>query len=301
MDVSGVGAGPTLAEFTSALRSLAGPEGQLLAALEGVPQSGDTITATLGQLTELVVLRFLEIIERPPSPENALRLEGLRRASVSAAAEGNVQQALVKLEQIAKLDPRRAEALESDPGLASLRAEVRQLFFRLTSAAHLDAESRLGQATHLLEAAGPKESVGQEFRPEIAILIAGRLLEAGGYANCMCSAALSQMRINQYVVAPSPAPLSPADPKSTPAPSVRVRRQWMPRIRKLWVRAPLLVLLLAWLAIGLAAGSVSAILRRFWPQPWLESLMAGGVEVWGVGFLALIGFGFYARVRNWRR
>ena len=129
MDVSGVGAGPTLAEFTSALRSLAGPEGQLLAALEGVRQSGDTITATLGQLTELVVLRFLEIIERPPSPENALRLEGLRRASVSAAAEGNVQQALVKLEQIAKLDPRRAEALESDPGLASLRAEVRQLFF----------------------------------------------------------------------------------------------------------------------------------------------------------------------------
>ena len=44
--------------FSSALRILTGPEGQLLAALEGVPQSGNTIAATLGQLTELAVLRF---------------------------------------------------------------------------------------------------------------------------------------------------------------------------------------------------------------------------------------------------
>jgi hypothetical protein len=74
----------------------------------------------------------------------------------------------------------------------------------------------------------------------------------------------------------------------------------MNRIRKLWLRAPLLVLLLAWLAAGFVGGLASAILRIYWPQGWPESLAAAGFEVWGVGFLALVMFGFYARVRDAR-
>src|SRR5688572_17290670 len=123
MDVSGVRDGPTGTEFSSALRRLAGPDGQLLAALEGVAQSGDTIATSLSELSELAVLRFLEIIERPLSPDNQAQLEVLRGAALSAAAEGNVRQALVKLAEFAELDPRRAETLESEPELASLRAE----------------------------------------------------------------------------------------------------------------------------------------------------------------------------------
>jgi hypothetical protein len=306
VDVSGVGAaGPSGTEFSTALRLLDGPKGQLLATLEDVAQSGDTIAATLRQLSDLAALGFLEIIERAPSPENAARLEGLLRASISVAAEGNVQQALVKLAEFAELDPRRAETLKSEPGLASLRPEVGQLLSRLASMAHLDAESQLGQATHLLEAVGLKESLGLEFRLETAVLIAGRLLEAGGYANCMCSAALSQMAIIQFGFAPSPALRPRADPRSTPIPSagadLDLRRKWLPRIKKLWLRAPLLVLLLAWLAIGFVAGSVSAILRNYWPPKGLEPSVSWGFEVWGIGFLALVGFGFYARVRDWGR
>jgi hypothetical protein len=302
MDVRGVGAGLTGTELSSALRGLA-LKSDGLAALAGLAQSGDTITAMLGELSQPEVVRFLEIIERPLPPTSAARLEDLLGASVSAAAEGNVQQALVKLAEFAALDPRRAETLEREPGLASIRAEVGRLLFRLASAAQLDAELRLGQATHLLQATvqadGSKELAGQAIRPEIAILIAGRLLEAGGYANCMRSAELSQMSINQYGWAPIPAPSPPANPTSIPIrseqASLRLRNQWMPRIRRLWLRAPLLVLLLAWFAVGLVGGCVFALLRNYWPQTWPESLMAGGFEVWGVGFLALIAFGFYAK------
>jgi hypothetical protein len=68
----------------------------------------------------------------------------------------------------------------------------------------------------------------------------------------------------------------------------------------LWQRAPLLVMLLVWFAVGFSGGCVFALLRSYWPEMWPESLVADGFEVWGLGFLALIGFGFYARVRNIR-
>jgi hypothetical protein len=305
MEVPAVGAALTGTDFSSALSGLAQPKDRVLAALEGAAQSGDTIAAMLRQVSASAVLELLEIIERPLSPENAARLEGLLRASVAAAAEGNAQQALSSLAEFAALDPRRAGTLESEPGLLSIRPEVRQLLSQLASAAHLDAESRLGQATQLLEATGSRKLPGEEFSPEIAIMIAGRLLEAGGYANWMRSAELSQMAINLYAFAPVPAPPPLAAQRRFPIPSGHAvpgsRRQWAPSIRWLWRRGPLLVLLLAWLAIGLVGGSVSAMWRIYWPQTWPQSLSDIGFDVWGIGFLALIGFGFYAKVRNWRR
>jgi len=215
-----------------------------------------------------------------------------------------VQQALVKLAEFAALDPRRAETLEAEPGLASIRADVGRFLFRLASAARLEAEMQFGQATQLVQSAGSQVRLGQEVRPEIVLLIAGRLLEAGGYANSIRSAELSQMVINQYSEAPALAPLSRAGTRSIPIRSGDVSQGWrnrlIPRIKRLWVRAPLLVLLLAWLAVGLLGGSVYRLLRNYWPQTWPEDLVANSFEIWGVGFLALIAFGFYARVRNLR-
>lgn len=304
MDIRGVDGGPTGAELSTALR---GPPGLKDHGPEGLPtlaQSGDTITAILSELSDPEVVRFLELLEQPPLPEMAARLDELIRASVSAAAEGNVQQALTKLAEFAALSPRRAESLDAVPGLASIREEVGRLMFRMTSAAQLDAELRLGHATHLLQAADSGRHLEQEIKPEIAILIAGRLLEAGGYANSMRSTELSQMLINQYASAPTAAPLPFADPRSIPVrsalASLGLRNQWIPRIKRLWQRAPLLVMLLVWFAVGFSGGCVFALLRSYWPEMWPESLVTDGFEVWGLGFLALIGFGFYARVRNIR-
>ncbi len=304
MHVPPVGAGPTGMESPSGPRGLAAPKGQSLAPLTDLARSPDAITAILRQLSELDFVKLFEFIDRPLPPENAARLEDLLRTSRVAAAEGNVRDALVKLAEFAATDPRRAETLEAEPGLASIQPDVRQLLFRLASAAQMDAESRLGQAKHLLETQGLKELPGLKVKSDIIILIAGRLLEAGGYANCMRSAELSQLMIDLYGRAFNPVPVTLAGAKNIAPGSAHAKpglwSRWMPRIRRLWLRAPLLILLLAWLAAGLVAGSVSALLRTCWPQIWPGSLVASAFEVWGLGFLALILFGFYARVRNVR-
>lgn len=294
--------GPTGADLSAALRGSPGLKDHGHAGVPILAQSGDTITATLSELSSPAVVTFLERLEQPPHPEMAARLDDLIQASVSAAAEGNVQQALAKLGEFAALSPRRAESLDAVPGLASIREEVGRLMFRLTSTAQMDAELRLVHATHLLQTADTGRHLEPVTKPEIAILIAGRLLEAGGYANSMRSAEVSQLLINQYAFAPTAAPLHFADPRSIPIrsalASLALRNQWIPRIIRLWQRAPLLVLLLVWFAAGFSGGCVYALLRNYWP--WSESLVADGFEIWGLGFLALIGFGFYARVRNIR-
>jgi hypothetical protein len=305
MDVPGVGSGPTGTEYSSAPGAVAGPKGRAVRAAPQAPAvPDDAIGATLRQLSKPDVLRFLEIVERSPSPEIAARLDGVLQASIQAAAEGDVPRALVKLAEFAALDPRRAEALDREPGLASIHREVEQFMSRLASAAHVDAEARLDRAAHLLGAAGAKEPPGQESAPRIAMVVAGRLLEAGGYANCIRSAQLSQALINQYGFAATPVPPVPAEASGVSMDFERAllgwRHRWRPWIGSLWLRAPLLVLLLAWFAAGFAGGSIFALLRSWWPQTWPESLVAGGFEVWGVGFLALVGFGFYARVRGVR-
>ena len=65
-------------------------------------------------------------------------------------------------------------------------------------------------------------------------------------------------------------------------------------LKNLWRRAPLLLLLLGWLAGGVAGGSLVALLRSDLPP----STVSWFFEVWALGFLALVGFGFYMRVRN---
>jgi hypothetical protein len=304
MDVRGVGAGPAGPELSSALRGPPALKGPGIADPANPAQAGDTIAAILLELSDPQVERFLEVLELPPSPAMAARLEDLIRASISAAAEGNVQQALAKLMEFAARDPRRAETLAMEPGLASIRVEVGRLLLQLESTARVDAESRLGQATHLFHTAGSGELLRQEIKPEAAILIAGRLLEAGGYANCVRSTEVSQMLINQYAWAPAVTPLPIADPRSLPIRSKNasgsLRNQWMPRVKELWRRAPLLILLLVWFVGGGLAGCAFALLRKFWPQALPESLVTSGFEVWAVGFLALIAFGFWARVRNIR-
>ncbi len=249
-----------------------------------------------------MVERFLEVLEQAPTPEMAARIDDLMRASISAAAEGNVPQALTTLMQFAALDPRRAETLTTEPGLAGMRAEVGRLLIQLAAAAQADAAVRLGQATHLLQTASPAEPLGQQIKPEAALLLAGHLLEAGGYANSVRSAEVSQMWINQYGFAPVATSLPMAEVSSVPKRSANaspaLRNRWTPRIKKLWQRAPLLVLLLGWFIGGLLGGAISATLRNYWPLP--ESLVNAGFAIWAVGFLALIGYGFYARVRNIR-
>jgi hypothetical protein len=74
-------------------------------------------------------------------------------------------------------------------------------------------------------------------------------------------------------------------------------KQARPPFRALWRRAPLLILLLAWLGIGLLFGLISLVARNL-VLP--AAVIDGGFEVWGLGFLVLVILGFYSRIRNVR-
>jgi len=66
---------------------------------------------------------------------------------------------------------------------------------------------------------------------------------------------------------------------------------------QLWNRAPLLVMLLAWFFFGLAGGVAFAVGSRIWPDSTFVAVGDLAFTLWALGFLAMVGFGFYARVR----
>jgi hypothetical protein len=306
MDVSGVGPGPQPANFSIALRAVthaATPSGTIQSA-------GDIFVSTLQEVSDAEMTVLLDMIGRPESPQQAQRLDDLLRAAVSATAEGNVDRAMVPLTELATMSPQRAQTLGSLPSLSSIRGPIERLVSRLNVAAKLEAESQLAQAVKLMESAGAKELMVREIRAQNLILTAGRLLDAGGYANSVWSAQLSQLVIDPRLWAPNAVPLplkvKDADGRS-PATGggifaairiVGAGLQLKSRIRRMWFRAPLLVLLLAWFVVGLAGGVLSALVRNYWPSVLSASLVAGSFELWALGFLVLVAVGLYVSVRN---
>ena len=316
MDVSGVGAGagagPPALDLRGVLRAAANtatPGGTAQAA-------GDMFVSGLQELSEAEMTVLLSMIERPESPQQAGRLEDLLRAAAAAAAEGDGNRAMGHLAEFAVMSPRRAETLESLASLSSVRDPVERLVSRLHATAKVDAEAQLTQAVKLMESAGAKELVVREIRAENLILIAGRLLDAGGYANAVWSAELSRLVIDPRLWAPIAVPLPPpvkdADededdrrPAAGDGILAAIRFMWAglqlkSRARRMWLRAPLLALLLAWFAAGLAGGVFSMLVRNYWPGVLPAALVAGGFDLWGLGFLVLVAIGFYMRVRNVR-
>jgi hypothetical protein len=277
---------------------------------DAAPLAAAIDAAVFGELSAPDIAKLIGILELPQLPENAVQADTLVRAAVSAAAEGAITRALGDLTQALKLDPLQAEALRSEPGLESIRPQIDQFLNRFMAVARLDAEGRLSRAAQLLEALGLEKLADWDARPETLILIANRLLDAGGHANYLRAADLSQGLIDAAsrglpaitnVPVPSPLVADGVERDGVPRAAIwrafgAVRKHAPSRTRALWRRAPLLILLLAWLGLGIAAGIVFALTREFWPP----SLIDGAFEAWGLGFLVLVVFGFYARIRNVR-
>jgi hypothetical protein len=285
MNVTGVGAGPPALDFSGALRAAADT-----AMLAG-ESAGDVFVSDLETLSEGEMTALLNLIERPEPPQQAVRLDDLLRAAVAAIAEGDDNRAMGHLTEFAALSPRR---------LSSLRGPVEALVSRLNITAKVDAEVQLAQAVKVIES-GAKELVVREIRTENLVLIAGRLLDAGGYANFVWSAELSKLvSLSPQVKNPDDRRTAARDLIFAAIGLVRDRLQLKSRTRRMWLRAPLLVLLLAWFGAGLAGGVFSMLVRTVWPDGWPASLIAGGFEIWAMGFLVLIAYAFYASVRSVR-
>jgi hypothetical protein len=313
MDVSWVGAGSRGADFVGAL-------GVVLAnaaTLSGTTRTaGDMFVSVLQELSEAEMTALLNMIQRPESPQQQERLDYLLRAAVTATAEGDGNRAIGHLAEFAGISPRRAETLGSLPSLSSIRGPIERLLSRLNVTARAEAEARLAQAVKLMESFSAKELVVHEIRAENVIVVAGRLLDAGGYANSVWSAELSQLVIDPRLWAPAAVPLPPQAKDRDDRGPVQgdgffvavvaaihrgyARLQLKSRTRRLWFRAPLLVLFLAWFVVGLAGGVFSALVRKYWPDVLSASVVEGSFELWALGFLVLVALGVYVSVRNVR-
>jgi hypothetical protein len=286
------------------------------------PAASDVATALATQIAIPDLARLTAILQPNSSSEVAAHITELTQDTTSALAQGNRTRALANLNEIAALDPRTIAVLAPDEVLQPIRPEVDQLLNRLTTVAKMDAEGWLTQADQALETPGHTAITDWQTKPATLLEAAHRLYESGGYTNYVRSADLAQTLVDPAAVAYSPfleeyaaslatkaadpairpeneelLPKKPALPSAAET-FTALRGAAMPRVQVLWNRAPLLVLLLGWLTAGLIAGPAAILLRGLWPEIWPASLVDFGFEVWGIGFLALVCFGFYARVRT---
>lgn len=253
------------------------------------------------------ILRFSE-----PGTVQAVAPDAAIREAILAVEEGRFEQAIGYLASAITRDPSRAEELRARPELAPVRANLDQLLDRVTQVSKIRAESDLARIEFSLEQAGWPKLPQWETRPEILVRLARQFFEAGGYPNYVRSAELAQTILQSAyweAFIPQPQPLSAAqqaliesdlEGALSPAPPLwKTLREELPVVaRVLWQRAPLLVLFFAWLTVGSVAGLGYAFLRLLAWAPSLRSFGDAGFALWGLGFLALVGLGFYARIRK---
>lgn len=168
----------------------------------------------------------------------------------------------------------------------------------ITELARSEADTLLTRAGQVLAGEGARSIPNWQSRPEVLAAAAQNLFDAGGYANFVCSAYLTQA----IVEAPSEKGRRQDRPRRVSVDSTwnSVRQRAKSGATALWWRAPLLVLLAGWLAVGLVAGPLTILVRDVAPGSGLLVLLDGFYRLWGLGFLALVAFGFWARVRKSR-
>jgi len=192
--------------------------------------------------------------------------------------------ALASLTEFVNRHPEHANDLLTSPAFAPIHGEVRELVHHLTEVARTEAVRSVSNAIAVVDAAARQsQQMALQMDGPAVLAVAERLIESGQLANYYRAADLGLAVVGAY------SPIRPGPEKVLVA---VMRRQVTNLIRALWHRAPLLVLLLGWLAVGVA-GALVAMLKVL-----SASSVQAGFELWGVGFLALVVFQFYVTTRN---
>jgi hypothetical protein len=238
---------------------------------------------------------LMRVLEPAAVPGQSSTVSDFMHQAVSAVQRGDLVGALKHLEDVVRLDPSRASTLRAETGLEQIGAHVERLVIHLESLAGSDAHGRLAEASKMLESWGRQPLPGWDTAPQTLLTLANQLYGAGGYLNFLRADSLAQVLIEGTRV---PIETLRADLEASRRASAA--SQLNHRLRALWGRAPLLILLVSWFMLGLAATGVAAILHYFWPEQFPLSIIDSGFALWGIGFLVLIAFGFYMRVRHVR-
>jgi hypothetical protein len=310
MDLGAIG--PGLGATTLSRVTGSNPPAALAPVAAEFAELGDSVTTLLQDLSAPDIAKLIDLLERPLPTQDTAQLQDLLPIIVSTAAEGDAPRALSALSEIVALDPSCLDILRRDPAIAPIHASIDQFPDRRTTLARLDAEGRLEQAAHEAGSSGTDRLTGWDMRPVTMVLLANRIFDSGGLTNYVRAAELAQVVIDgsQWAPgavslparAPGPARIKSLDAARRPSQAVRRRSgRTSARLRPLWLRAPLLILLLVWLLLGIAGGCGSVLWHRFRPDAWPGSLVEMAFQAWGIGFLVLVIIGFLARVRKARR
>ncbi|GEM_PF-1792883 len=318
MDVRPVSGGPAGTGLTQGA-GMAAPVPR--AGQPAIPNAAETTAivdaAILGLLSQPDLVRLAAVLEPVPAAQIAAQANALLQEAITAAAAGDAVRALDRVADLIRLDVGRAGSVRAANGLEPVRTQVDALLTRLANVARLDAETRVAEAARLVENGAVPVIPEWEARPEALVSVAAQLLAAGGHPNSVRAGQVAQVVIDASHWAPDPAAqVVPGEPRVPSGQPVRAGRPILPpslgpsgasvrvkaraRVAMLWRRAPLLVLLLGWLAVGLIGGTASSIQRRIWPDLLPQQWTDAGFTGWGLGFLGLVLFGFYMRVRNVR-
>ena len=238
-------------------------------AVPAIKASLDNVANLLELLSSPQIVELLGQIEQPRLAQDPSLVEGLLRTAVAATAAHDVPRALQAVRDLVTLNPERGAALiDNEAGLAPIHHEVREVLQQLIAGARSHAEQVLG-------AAALANHQGTNPYTADVLAVADRFFAAGDYINFVRAAELGQAVLAYYG-----APVTAAVPRGEDTPPQLL----FPRFTELWRRAPLLVLLLAWLLVGIAGIPLGAF----------------GARPWAIGLLVLVVIQFLFTIRNAR-
>ena len=310
MEIGGVGGGATHADALAKL--VATPKVSAPSINPAGPsiEPQDTVAGLLEQLTAPQTSNLIRDVEARREELSIAPAGDLLAKAVTATHSGDIPRALSTLAELVHAHPGRAEGLGDEPGLEPIRQHIDSLIRRLTETARADAGGNIESATHLIRTSAHGTSHRAEINPQNVMAVAERLFDSGKYANLVLAADLAQAVIEYY----GPYPVAGAgvalrgktDREIVGLAAGKVGKRVHPtktgsqvleRARQMWLKAPLLLMLIVWMTAGLLAGMFALPIRELLGA---SKITGRFFEVWGVGFLGLIGFGFYRSIRRLR-
>jgi hypothetical protein len=269
VDITGVASQPPIPALPNA-------EGHARPA-HGATPSVDSIGTLLANLATPSIQNLLaasHLGSERPAPELS---DALIRAAGGAIAAHDIPRALHAVSEWVRLNPESADSVLREPALQPVQNEVRALLARIGHEARIGAETVLNNAAQLTDSGRVQVNlIPGGLDPPDVLALANRFYETGQLANYLRAEALGRVVIGAYEDAP-----------------VRQSGQFTAWLKSMWRRAPMLILLAAWLLVGLIGGLSARGVRRSGSTP-------GGLafELWGIGFLVLVVVQFFATVYN---
>ena len=269
MDITGVASQPPIPALPNAEGHARIPH--------GAPQSADSVGNLLAKLATPSIQNLLgtsHLVSDRPAPELS---DALIRAAGAAIAAHDIPRALHAIGEWVRLNPESADSILREPSLQPVQNEVRALLARIGHEARAGAETVLNHAAQLADSVRVQVNLipGGLDAPDV-LALANRFFETGQLANHLRAEALGRVVIGAYTEVPA-----------------RQSGPFAAWLKTMWRRAPMLILLAAWLFVGLIGGYSVRALRQSGGNPGSLAF-----DLWGVGFLVLVVLQFFATVYN---